>query len=104
MNPAQRIDDAGGYVEWLRLTVHEKSLPASNRTRAAGSCYAIAQDHHHAIVLLVQHQVYASSFALLRCEFEAYVRGQWFAHCASDAQLDKYLGGWEPPKIDELLA
>ena len=104
MIPAQRIHDAGGYVEWLRLAVHEKSLPASNRTRAAGACYAIAQDHHHAIVLLVEHQLYASSFALLQCEFEAYVRGQWLAHCASDVQIDKYLRGWEPPKIDELLA
>src|SRR5438477_1793587 len=102
MISAQRIHDAGGYVEWLRLAVHEKSLPASKRTRAAGSCFAIAQDHHHAIVLLVEHQLYASSFALLRSEFEAYVRGQWLTHCASEEQVGKYVQGWEPPKIDDL--
>jgi len=104
MISAERIHDAGGYVEWLRLTVHEKSLPASNRTRAAGSCFAITQDHHHSIVLLVEHQLYASSFALLRSGFEAYVRGQWLAHCAGDTEVEKYLRGWEPPKIDDLLA
>lgn len=104
MISAERIHDAAGYVEWLRLAVHEKSLPSSNRTRAAGSCYAIAQDHHHSIVLLVEHQLYASSFALLRSEFEAYVRGQWLSHCASDAQIDQYLRGSKPPKIDQLLA
>lgn len=104
MISTERMRDAGGYVEWLRLAVHEKSLPTSNRTRAAGSCYAIAQTHHHSIVLLFEHQLYASSFALLRSEFEAYVRGQWLAHCAGDAEVEKYLRGWEPPKIDELLA
>ncbi len=100
----ERIHDAGKYVEWLRLAVHEKSLPAASRTRAAGSCYAIAQDHHHSIALLIGYQLYASSFALLRSEFEAYVRGQWLAHCATDAQIEKYIQGWEPPKIDKLLA
>jgi len=104
MISAERIHDAGGYVEWLRLAVHEKPLPASARNRAAASCFAIAQDHHHSIVLLVEHQLYASGFALLRIEFEAYVRGQWLTHCASGEQVDRYLRGREPPKIDQLLA
>jgi len=104
MITAERIRDAEEYVEWLRLEVHEKSLPATSRTRAAGSCYAIAQDHHHSIVLLIDHRLYASSFSLMRSEFEAYVRGQWLAHCATDAEIEKYVGGWEPPKIDQLLA
>lgn len=96
--------DAGEYVDWLRLAVHEKILPGSNRARAAGSCFAIAQDHHHAIVLLVEHCLYASAFSLLRSSFEAYVRGQWLAHCATDEQIEKYLKGCSPPKIDTLLA
>lgn len=100
----ERMRDAGEYVEWLRLAVHEKELPGGNRTRAAGSCFAIAQDHHHAIVLLVEHRLYASAFSLLRSAFEAYVRGQWLAHCATDRQMEKYLKDWSPPKIDELLA
>ena len=100
----ERIQDAGEYVEWLRLAVHEKSLPVGNRTRAAGSCYAIAQDHHHSIVLLIDHQLYASSFSLLRSEFEAYVRGQWLAQCATDAEVEKYIQGWEPPRMDQLLS
>lgn len=99
----ERIQDAGEFVEWLRVAVHEKIVPSNNRTRAAGSCFAIAQDHHHAIVVLIDHQLYASSFTLLRSSFEAYVRGQWLALCATDAEIEKYLCGWEPPKIGELL-
>lgn len=100
----ERIQDAGEYVEWLRLAVHEKLLPSDNRMRAAGSCCAIAQDHHHSIVLLIEHRLYASSFSLLRSAFEAYVRGQWLAHCATNTEVEKYIQGWEPPKINELLS
>lgn len=104
MIPPERMRDAREYVEWLRLTVHEKEFLATNRTRAAVSCFAIAQDHHHAIILLVDHYLYASAFSLLRSAFETYVRGQWITHCATDNQIEKYLKGWEPPRIDKLLA
>lgn len=101
----ERLQKAAEFVEWLRLSIHEQSLPANNRIRAAASCYAIAQDHHHAIVLLAEHRLYASGFALVRLEFEAYVRGVWIALCASDDEIAKFLsGGWEPPKIDNLLS
>lgn len=98
-----QLNDANAYGEWLRLAVHEKSLPANNRVRAAGSCLGIAQDHHHAIVVLLDAKLYASCFALLRVAFEAYVRGEWLALCATEAQVIKFLKGWEPPKLDELL-
>lgn len=104
MLSTERIQDAVGYVEWLRLVVHEKSLPSTHQVRAAASCYAIAQDHHHAMVLLIEHRLYASAFALVRCQFEAYIRGQWLAHCATDDEVSRYLKGWEPPKIDHLLS
>ena len=98
-----QINDANAYGEWLRLAVHEKSLPANSRVRAAGSCLAIAQDHHHAIIVLLDARLYASCFALLRIAFEAYVRGEWLALCATDTQVRKFWKGWEPPNIGKLL-
>ena len=99
----KQLNNANAYGEWLRLAVHEKNLPANNRVRAAGSCLGIAQDHHHAIVVLLDARLYASCFALLRVAFEAYVRGEWLALCATDTQVRQFLKGREPPKIDELL-
>ena len=29
-----RLAGAGDYVEWLRLSVHEKPIPSTNRARA----------------------------------------------------------------------
>lgn len=98
-----QLNDTNAYGEWLRLAVHEKSLPANSRVRAAGSCFGIAQDHHHAIIVLLHARLYASCFALLRVAFEAYVRGAWLALCATDTQSQKFLKGWKPPEIEELL-
>jgi len=105
MLSTERIRAAGEFVEWLRQSIHEQPLPANNRVRAAASCYAIAQDHHHAIVLLIENRLYSSSFALIRLEFEAYVRGLWLATCADESQVNKFVSvkNWEPPKIGELI-
>ncbi|MDD2546729.1 MAG: hypothetical protein PHI55_10680 [Burkholderiaceae bacterium] len=104
MLTTEELERAGSYVERLRLSVHELDVPSTNRARAAGSCLAIAQEHHHAIVRLIEERLFASSFALLRIEFEAYVRGEWLLQCASDLIVEAFLRGKEPPKIDCLLA
>lgn len=93
MVATERIREAGEFVEWLRQSIHEQELPSNNRVRAAASCYAIAQDHHHAIVLLIENRLYASSFALIRLEFEAYIRGLWLSQCATDARVDRFISG-----------
>lgn len=99
----KQLTDANIYGEWLRLLVHDRNLPATDRVRAAGSSLSIAQDHHHAIVVLLDARLYASCFALVRVAFEAYVRGEWLALCATDTQVRRFLKGGDPPKIDQLL-
>lgn len=99
----KQLDDAAAYGEWLRQAVHERKLPDNDRVRASGTCLAIAQDHHHAIVVLLEARLYASSFALVRVAFEAFIRGEWLARCATDAKIRQFLKGGDPPKIDCLL-
>lgn len=103
MTGSDRIRTAGEYVEWLRLAIHEREVPATERARASISCFAIAQDHHHAIAVLIEHRLYASSFALLRVAFEAFIRGEWLGLCAKDQEIHRFLEGCEPPKIRVLL-
>lgn len=97
------IDAANEYGEALRVTVHERTLPANERVRAAAGCFAIAQDIHHAIVKLVESRLYAGAFSLVRVAFEAYVRGEWLSLCAKDNQVHRFLRGAEPPKMDLML-
>jgi len=103
MKPSERLRSSGDYVEWLRLSVHEREIPATDRLRAAGACIAVVQEHHHAIVLLIQQRLYAAAFALLRVAFEAYVRGQWLLLCAKDSEVRRFGKGWEPPRIAQLI-
>jgi len=97
------ISHAARYVEELRLFVHGLDIPANNRVRAAASCFAIAQEHHHAIVQLIELRLLAAAFSLVRVEFEAYIRGEWLSQCASDSTVEAFIRGKEPPKIDCLL-
>lgn len=100
----QVIDAAAvDYLNWIGQAIHKCDLPATNRVRAAAGCLAIAQDHHHAIVVLLDHGRFASAFALVRVAFEAYVRGEWLAVCATDAEVDGFVQGIEPPKFRLLL-
>lgn len=97
------LNAANAYGEYLRLAVHERELPASQRVQAAAGCLAIAQDHHHAIVVLLESRLYASVLALVRVAFEAYVRGEWLSLCASNAEVRKFLKGKGRLDINILL-
>ena len=99
----ERIETAFHHVEWLRAAVHDKEVSAAPRVRAAVACLGIAQEHHESIVLLIEHKLNASAYALLRVAFESYVRGMWLALCASDEQVTHFWAGGEPPKMDALL-
>jgi hypothetical protein len=101
----KNVIDSGAmeYMNWLGKSIHDCNLTATNRVRAAASCLAIAQDHHHGIVVLLDHELYASSFALLRVAFEAYVRGEWLAVCATDDEVEAFIAGAKPPGFGMLL-
>lgn len=99
-----RLRTAGPFVELLRRQVHEKNISATNRSRAAAACFALAQEHHHSIVVLVERRLYGLAFSLIRVEFEAYVRGEWLTHCATDGQVESFIKGSEPPKLGLLIS
>lgn len=103
MVSAERLQSAEALVEGLRQAVHGQDMLGSMRNRVAAACYAIAQEHHHAIVTLIRHRLYASAFALLRIEFEACVRGLWLQDCASEKDVERFANGEEPPRIRELI-
>lgn len=87
----------------IERKLHGRSLSSSDRTRVAAGAFAAALEHHHAIGVLFRERLNSSAFALVRAEYEAYVRGLWFAHCATDDQLSSFIGGAEPPKLHVLL-
>ena len=94
----QRIEEAERIEALLRRLSNSIELDATERNRAAGACFAIVQDHFQALLFLLKHKFNSSAFALLRCFFDAYLRGLWIKHCASDMQVRDFFNGTEPPK------
>lgn len=90
-------------VMWIESHLQNLSLAQLDRTRVAAACFAVALEHHHAIVILLREARIASAFALVRSQFEAYVRGVWFVECATDVQLNSFLSDKSRPKIEQLL-
>lgn len=103
MQMPQSIPKAIELVMWIEHALHDLSLPSSDRTRIAGACFAAALEHHHAVVILLRERLNGSAFSLMRGEYEAYVRGVWLAHCATDPQLTSFISGSEPPKLYVML-
>ena len=104
MATSAEIQKSFALAEWIAAAIDGLAVSASLRHRSAGACFSIAQDHHLAITILVEAEIYSSAFALVRPLFEAYVRGLWLAHCATDEQLLGFSAGKEPPRMSTLLA
>jgi hypothetical protein len=75
---------------WISQNIDGLPMVSERRSRLAAGCLHLAFDHHDAIILLTEHAIYGSAFALLRLIFEAYVRGSWLLYCASETDLDRF--------------
>jgi len=92
----EEIEAANEYGESLRGVVNGQVVPGDLRARASAGCLAIAQEHHHGIVALLSSSLYPSAYALIRPMFEAYIRGEWLALCATERQVEQFMNGDEP--------
>lgn len=103
----QRIEKAEQFAVTLHGLVKETPLTTNDknreRIRAAAGVLGIAQDHHYAIVFLLKDEFYSSIMALLRSVFEAHLRGLWLKRCATDAQVQKFIRGKQPPKNECMI-
>lgn len=79
------------------------TFETTNRLRVAVALLHLSLEHQTGIHSLVNLGVIGSAFALFRPQLEAYVRGVWYHHCATDAQVSLFIGGEQPPKINPLI-
>lgn len=95
------------WIETYSDLLDGSDFPDCNRNRISAAFFHLAMEHHGAIQLLVSYEpspLYGSAAALLRPQFESYVRGVWYHRCASEQDLVKFIQGTDPPKINKLLS
>ncbi len=90
MSIENKIESSEELVRWIDGKLGGLKLPSNIRSRIAAGCLDIALEHQKAIITLVQSKLYSSAFALLRTNFESHVRGLWFLHCASEADIERF--------------
>ncbi len=95
----KRLAEAERLFEdiWDAVEAVQPVRAAERKTVAAVALLSLMLEHCSAIVELLGGRWTASATALLRPMCDAYLRGRWLWHCASDAQLDKVLAKDEFP-------
>src|SRR5437763_799607 len=83
-----RSKDSREKVEQSRGAVR---LPQNEKTDLLMAYFDIVLEHHHAICLLTEHNLYGSASALLRSPVEALFRALWANACATPAQMIQIL-------------
>ncbi|MCX7246313.1 MAG: hypothetical protein NTX31_01325 [Burkholderiales bacterium] len=89
--------------EWITQRLDGLDISRERRVLLAVSCYDVVIEHHVGIVVLLRSRINGSAFALVRPLFETFVRGVWLRHCATDEQIDLYVGDKLGLKFWQLL-
>lgn len=83
--------NAWELVCWINEKLDGVEMTGNHRHRVPAQLFDLAIEHHAGIIRLLLSRVYASAFALVRCQFECFVRGAWLHYCASDTELETFI-------------
>src|SRR3546814_11497136 len=78
-----------GALDWIDSKLPGVKIDGDHRHRIPAQLYDLALEHAASILHLIDTCRYASAFALVRCEFECFVRGAWIHHRATDAEIGR---------------
>ncbi|NMR27446.1 hypothetical protein HH219_18210 [Pseudoalteromonas sp. NEC-BIFX-2020_015] len=87
------IEDFENWSKYYQLQLDGVSFESNGRRRVAMGLLHLSLEHHQSILNLAKCNFFGSSFALLRCQFEALLRGMWFLRCATDTDIIKFIDG-----------
>lgn len=76
---------------------------ACGKDKWAFSCFDIVIEHHSSIVALCDLKLYGSALALLRVQYEAFIRGLWLRYVATENDLSRFKRDKVKPNFYELI-
>jgi hypothetical protein len=90
--------------EWVDRKLPELEIKGDHRHRIPAQLYDLALEHAASILHLIEVRHHASAFALVRCEFECFVRAAWIHHCATADEIKQFVEKDEiRPSIGQLI-
>ncbi len=103
MNLNEAMQQSAVWLNRCNDLVDSIELKLDDKNRVVASLFHLSLEHHGSIHLLVQQRHNGSAFALLRPQFEAYIRGLWYMKCATEGQLQSFIDDNEPPRVNQLI-
>ena len=85
------LNCAREQMSWIRENLVGIELKGDHRHRVPAQLFDLAIEHGSGIHNLIAANICSSAFALVRSEFECFVRGAWLHHCASDAEIETFI-------------
>ena len=69
-----------------------RKIKSNARAVIASGCFAIAQQHHNSILILLKNNppLHATAFSILRSLLEATIKGVWIYHTATEDEVDRF--------------
>jgi hypothetical protein len=90
--------------DWLSSVLHEQgTVEEGRRERIALVYVSLALDHREAFRLLLEQGARATAMAVTRPILEAYVRGLWAFHLASEDQMKNFLEDRYDPSVERVF-
>lgn len=92
---SEEIHQAIENANSLSKRLYGIRLKTDRRSAVAAASFAIAQQHHQSILILISHTTpcFATAFSLLRLLIEATMRGLWISRCATDEKIEVLITG-----------
>lgn len=98
------VAKAGTLLNWINEKFPDIELKGDDRHRIPGQLFDLSLEHAAGILQLIAGRRYACAFALVRCQFECFVRGAWLHYCATDGELDQFVKNDKiKPRIRSLI-
>lgn len=88
---------------WIDKNLAVKYEFSNEKERWSFSCFDMVVEHHSAVLTLTQSKLHGAAFALLRVEFEAFVRGMWLLYVAVEADISRFKRDKIDPQFHELI-
>jgi hypothetical protein len=90
-------------VQWINGRFNELNIADNDRARIAAGCFDMVLEYQASIALQVRHQMKGSALSILRLEAEAFLRGMWFARCATDDDVVRFRQTDLPKRLPDMV-
>jgi hypothetical protein len=87
------IEKGKKLKQTIGAMVTRLDYPRGDRSFLILAYHSICAEHHGSIHLLVEYQLYGSSFALVRSLYECLYRSHWVHGCATEDQIAQIIKG-----------